>query len=67
MENAHIRRLIELPQQLFGLRDMIELRRQRRALERLDMHLLRDIGLDYPTAKAEAQRPLWDVPRSWRR
>lgn len=41
--------------------------RQRRRLGQLDDHLLNDIGLDRPTAEAEAARPLWDVPSHWRR
>jgi hypothetical protein len=40
--------------------------RQRSSLARLDDHLLRDIGLTPETAKAEADRPLWDVPARWR-
>lgn len=39
---------------------------QRRALSRLDGHLLEDIGLDAKSAHAEASRPVWDVPASWR-
>ena len=31
----------------------------RRALGRLDAHLLRDIGLDPMTAEREATRPFW--------
>jgi uncharacterized protein YjiS (DUF1127 family) len=48
------------------LRVLIALRRQRSSLARLDDHLLRDIGLTPETAKAEADRPLWDVPARWR-
>jgi len=33
--------------------------RARRALARLDAHLLRDIGLDPMTAEREATRPFW--------
>ncbi len=33
--------------------------RARRALSRLDAHLLRDIGLDPMTAEREATRPFW--------
>lgn len=32
---------------------------QRRALGRLDDHLLEDIGLDRATAKYEASKPFW--------
>lgn len=32
---------------------------QRRALGRLDEHLLRDIGIDRATAKHEAAKPFW--------
>lgn len=39
------------------------LRAERRALERLDPRLLRDIGLDAAAAAREAARPFWDAPR----
>ena len=42
-------------------------RRQRTALARLDDALLADIGLSARAAMAEAHRPFWDVPASWRR
>ncbi len=41
--------------------------RQRRHLSGLDAHLLRDIGLNEAAAQNEANRPIWDVPASWRR
>ncbi len=34
-------------------------RRERAMLARLDIHLLRDIGLDASTAAAEARKPGW--------
>jgi len=34
-------------------------RKSRRALRDLDTSLLRDIGLDRPTAMAEANKPFW--------
>lgn len=40
---------------------------QRRALRKLDVDALRDIGLTYVDAKTEAGRPFWDVPTTWRR
>lgn len=43
------------------LRDMIALSRQRRALARLDSHLLDDIGLSPRDAAAEARRLPWSV------
>lgn len=46
---------------------MRAVRRQRRALLRLDDALLRDIGLDAQSVHEEASRPIWDVPRHWRR
>ncbi|MGY6534112.1 MAG: DUF1127 domain-containing protein [Pararhodobacter sp.] len=42
------------------------IRRQRRALLRLDSRLLDDIGISRDTAEAEARRPAWDAPRHWR-
>ena len=44
---------------------LIGLRRERRSLARLDAHLLADIGLTPEAARAEAERPLWDVPAHW--
>lgn len=41
--------------------------RQRRHLADLDDALLRDIGLTRDEARAEASRPVWDVPESWLR
>lgn len=40
--------------------------KQRRDLARLDDHMLEDLGLTRHQVKAEATRPLWDVPKSWR-
>ena len=42
------------------------LARSRRALARLDDHLLRDIGLSRHEAETEAERPLWTAPPHWR-
>lgn len=42
-------------------------RRQRAALAQLDAAHLADIGLSARAALAEANRPFWDVPASWRR
>lgn len=42
------------------------LRRQRLALSRLDAALLADVGLTERQAVAEAGRPAWDVPPTWR-
>lgn len=41
------------------------LRHERRALARLDDHLLADIGLTPDAARIESERPLWDVPAHW--
>ena len=40
--------------------------RHRKALGRLDPHLLKDIGLTTEEAQAELLRPIWDVPTHWR-
>jgi uncharacterized protein YjiS (DUF1127 family) len=39
---------------------------QRRDLARLDAAALSDIGITATQARAEAQRPFWDVPPGWR-
>ncbi len=49
-----------------SLGQMAALRRQRKALARLDDMSLRDMGLTRSQAKTEALRPVWDVPASWR-
>ncbi len=41
--------------------------RQRQALRGLDDRRLADIGLTARAAEAEANRPFWDVPSTWRR
>jgi len=46
---------------------MFAVARQRRKLLHLSDRLLDDMGIDRETALYEAQRPLWDVPKGWRR
>lgn len=41
--------------------------RSRQALARLDAAALSDIGLTKRAADAEAAKPIWDVPATWRR
>jgi len=41
--------------------------RQRRALAALNDAALADIGVTRTQARAEARRPLWDVPQHWRK
>lgn len=48
------------------VRAMLALRRQRRDLLAMDAHQLRDLGLTPDQARAEALRPVWDVPQTWR-
>lgn len=48
------------------LAHMIAVRRQRRALLKLDDRALEDIGISRTEARAEANRPFWDAPESWR-
>lgn len=40
--------------------------RQRQELLRLNASQLDDIGLNRDEALAEAARPIWDVPATWR-
>ena len=44
----------------------IETRKQRADLAKLDADQLHDIGVSPAQAQAESQRPLWDVPPTWR-
>ncbi|EEW26296.1 DUF1127 domain-containing protein [Rhodobacter ferrooxidans] len=50
-----------------NLRQAAALRHQRHTLAELDDATLADIGLTRDQALAEAARPLWDVPATWRR
>ena len=45
---------------------MAALRRQRKALTRLDDAALRDMGLTRSDAETEARRAAWDGPANWR-
>ncbi|QMU59943.1 MAG: DUF1127 domain-containing protein [Boseongicola sp.] len=45
----------------------IELRKSRKALGKLDLHLLNDIGVTQKDAKIEANRSTWDAPSHWMR
>ena len=49
-----------------GLRAMIAITAQRRSLNALDDHMLKDIGVSRSEALKEAQKPIWDVPETWR-
>lgn len=46
--------------------NLTALSRQRQTLAQLDDSLLRDVGLTPDQARAEAARPIWDVPQHWR-
>ena len=41
------------------------LARQRRALAKLDAHLLYDIGVTPKQAADESTKPVWNVPQHW--
>ena len=49
---------------LRGVRLMLDVWSERRALETLDSRLLADIGLSDVEARDEASRSLWDTPRN---
>ncbi|MEX3016217.1 DUF1127 domain-containing protein [Gymnodinialimonas hymeniacidonis] len=40
--------------------------RQRQHLDRLDAHMRRDIGVTDAQIHREVERPIWDVPTTWR-
>lgn len=52
--------------QLTLLQRVIGVWRQRQHLKRLPAHMRRDIGLSNAQIAEEVQRPLWDVPQTWR-
>ncbi len=56
------------PSKAVGLRRIITalaVWRSRRTLSGLEAHMLEDIGITAAQAKAEANRPIWDVPAHW--
>lgn len=61
------------PASTLGLRLVVllvkwgERRRTRRALGKLDDHLVKDIGLTRWMADRESTRPFWEGPDHWRR
>ena len=40
----------------------LEIWKQRRALARLDINALKDLGISQNDARREAARPFWDLP-----
>ncbi|GKY87278.1 DUF1127 domain-containing protein [Sinisalibacter aestuarii] len=48
---------------LTWIKTAVKTHRQRLRLEDLDAHMLEDIGIDRATARREARRPFWDLPR----
>ena len=44
---------------------MISLNRQRKALQNLDEHMLRDIGISRQEAEIESKKHFWDAPQHW--
>ena len=53
-------------QRRIGLSAMLAAWRTRQHLKTLDDRALTDIGISRSEADAEANRPIWDVPTSWR-
>ncbi len=49
-----------------SLRTIYNVWRSRRALAALDDAALQDVGLSRLEARAEVNRPFWDVPATWR-
>ena len=54
-----------VPARRVSFLDLLELYRQRRALARLDIAALHDLGLTYKDAQTEAHRLPWDIPAGW--
>ncbi|MFM2355504.1 MAG: hypothetical protein RLZZ528_1240 [Pseudomonadota bacterium] len=65
--SPHLVRAQDRPGLLRRIALAVAARRQRLALARLDGRLLDDAGIDRDSARAEASRPLWDVPVTWLR
>jgi uncharacterized protein YjiS (DUF1127 family) len=64
---AHRSRPASLVRIRGAVHHLLGLARTRRALRRLDDHMLRDIGLTRHEAETEASRSLWDAPLHWHR
>ncbi len=55
-----------VPGLIARMRHALTAHAQRQRLAKLDDFALADIGLTRAEAFAEANRPLWDVPATWR-
>ncbi|WP_050927595.1 DUF1127 domain-containing protein [Aestuariivita boseongensis] len=64
--NTHTARFHAPARKRIGLVSLLDLWRTRRQLKSLDDRALADIGLTRREADAEAARPVWDVPATWR-
>ncbi|OYX45276.1 MAG: hypothetical protein B7Z02_01515 [Rhodobacterales bacterium 32-67-9] len=67
MDHALPRTPARRPGFLVRLRLQMTHARHRRRLRDLSDHILDDIGISRDAAEREAARPVWDVPRTWRR
>jgi len=54
------------PRTRLSLLNLLALWRSRRALGALCENQLQDIGISRSQARAEAAKPIWDAPSSWR-
>ena len=64
--NTHTARFHAPARKRISLVSLLDLWRTRRQLKSLDDRALADIGLTRREADAEAARPVWDVPATWR-
>ena len=67
MAVAHVQSRGTLTDVVAKLRFAMTAWQQRQQLLTLDAARLADIGITPAQAAAEAQRSLWDVPKTWRR
>ncbi|MEM6386644.1 MAG: DUF1127 domain-containing protein [Pseudomonadota bacterium] len=49
------------------LLNALDIWRERRVLEGLEPHMLRDLGLTRTDVERETKRPVWDAPNRWLR
>ena len=66
IEHRSARREFSVRAILAAVQRRLDLWRTRRALARLDAHLLEDIGVSPLEARHEADLTVWDVPETWR-
>ena len=64
--NSHAAHIHRPARKRISLLSLLTLWRSRQQLKSLDERALDDIGISRHEAATEANRPIWDVPHTWR-